>query len=81
MVWLLLAIGSALSAVGFCVLGDVVFQPVDENDVRARQFNLLMTVFAVCATMLCAVFLLFWIADLVFAPIQGLEGGAGGGMD
>ena len=82
MFWLLLAIGCALSAVGFSVLGDLVFQPVDENDVRARQINLAMTVLAVCATMLCAVFLFFWIADLVFAPLQGLEGGAaGGGMD
>jgi hypothetical protein len=30
--------------------------------------------------MLCALFLLFWVADLIFAPLQGLEG-AGGGMD
>lgn len=80
MLWLLLSVGSALSAVGFCVLGELVFQPENEGDVRARRANLLMTALAVAATMLCALFLLFWVADLVFAPLQGLEG-AGGGMD
>jgi hypothetical protein len=80
MFWLLLSIGSALSAVGFCVLGDLVFQPQDEGDARARQLNLALTVLAVCATMLCALFLFLWVVDLVFAPLQGLEG-AGGGMD
>jgi hypothetical protein len=80
--WLLLAVGSALSAVGFSVVGDLVFQPRYEGDARARQANLLMTVLAVSATMLCAVFLFFWLAELFFAPLQGLEGhGGGGGFD
>jgi len=83
MFWLLLSVGSALSAVGFSVLGSLVFQPRDEGDARARQANLAMTVLAVSAAMLCAVFLLLWFVDLVFAPLQGLEGagGAAGGLD
>lgn len=79
--WLLLSVCSALSAVGFSALADFVFQPGDEGDVRVRQANLVLAVLSVLAAMLCALFLLFWLADLVFAPLQGFEGHGGGGMD
>lgn len=83
MFWLLLSVGSALSAVGFSVLGSLVFQPRDEGDARARQVNLAMTVLAVSAAMLCAISLLLGFVDLVFVPLQGFEGAgaAAGGTD
>ena len=78
--WLVLSVASALSAVAFSILGGFVFQPGDEGgeDRGQRTANLAMTILAVAAAMLSALFLLFWFADLVFSPLAGFEGGEGG---
>ncbi len=80
--WLVLSVASALSAVGFSLLGSLVFQPAEDSDYDRglRAANLAMTILAVAAAMFCALFLLFWFADLVFSPLQGF-GGEGGGID
>jgi hypothetical protein len=74
--WLVLSVACALSAVGLSALSGLVLQPDEENEeIRGQRLaNTTVTVLAVVAAMFCALFLLFWFADLVFSPLQGFGG-------